>query len=424
MTRRAQWMVLAVAALLGAAYAAATPPFEVPDEVFHFWRPMILAGGQFMPQRRGEPDAGVVPVGVKTLVYVLSFHTPEGKYTAKQMREAAAIPLETATPKPIRFLSSYTPVPYLPQTIVAVAARQFEIRPLIAFYLGRAANLICALALIALAMRIAPALAAPIAAAALLPATLSEFASWSADPLTIALAVLLTSMLLAQRVSPAAAAVALLLALCKPAYFLIALLVLAARARPATKAAVIASSAAGTLLALAYNSLAAYNQRMGVPIDARAQLACILAAPLHFAGTLARDLAAHGWTYLAQMTGRFGSVLQVGTPAAMIWAEIALLAFVALCAGVEVRGAFRAGAALVVAATIGGIFLATFLFNSIACGDAVEGVQGRYFLPLLPLALTVPALRRARRGVAPVIVAAAVSCNAVALLAIARHFWW
>ena len=423
MTARAQWTILAIAALLGIAYAFVTPPFEVPDEVFHFWRPIILAQGQVMPQRRGEPDAGEVPVGIKTLVYVMSTRATAG-YTAPLMREAAAIPLEPIKPKPIRFLSSYTPVPYLPQTVVAVAARVLELRPLLTFYLGRLANLFVALVLIGVAMRIAPGIAAPIAAAALLPTTLHEFASWSADPLTIALAFLLTAMLVAGRVSPATAAVALLLALCKPAYFLIALLVLLTRASRAMKAAVIAASALGTALAFVYNTLAAYNQRIGAPIDAGAQLGCIVDHPLHFVAVLAHDVTSHGWMYASQMIGRFGHVLQVELPPALIWAEIALLVALALCRTGSQPVRFRVMAALVIAATIGGILLATFLFNSIACGDAVEGVQGRYFIPLLPLALLVPALAppRWRIGVTAITIAA-IAINATALIVMARHFW-
>jgi hypothetical protein len=34
-----------------------------------------------------------------------------------------------------------------------------------------------------------------------------------------------------------------------------------------------------------------------------------------------------------------------------------------------------------------GILLSQFLIWSVACGEVLDGVQGRYFLPLLPLAL-------------------------------------
>jgi hypothetical protein len=69
-----------------------------------------------------------------------------------------------------------------------------------------------------------------------------------------------------------------------------------------------------------------------------------------------------------------------------------------------------------------GIFLSQFLIWSVACGEVVEGVQGRYFLPLLPLALTLPAFGRFKLP-APVVIGVAATCNLAALASIARYFW-
>ena len=91
MTRSGRWAVLATGAILGVAYAILTPPFEVPDEVFHFWRPLVIAGGQLLPQRRGEPDAGTIPLGAQNLVYVMS-QKSGAKYTREQMRTAVQAP--------------------------------------------------------------------------------------------------------------------------------------------------------------------------------------------------------------------------------------------------------------------------------------------------------------------------------------------
>src|SRR6185295_12844063 len=156
-----------------------------------------------------------------------------------QMAVAARSPLEPARPKLVRFPSWYTPVPYAPQTLAGVAMRLFGFRPFLVFYLGRLLNLAAALALMAMAMRAAPEQATMLAAVTLLPMTMAQFASWSADALTIALAALLTALLLGERAPRAAIAVAFGLALCKPAYFLIALLALHTPWRRGVKAAVI-----------------------------------------------------------------------------------------------------------------------------------------------------------------------------------------
>lgn len=104
----------------------------------------------------------------------------------------------------------------------------------------------------------------------------------------------------------------------------------------------------------------------------------------------------------------------------VIVVEVLLLVAVAIMG----RAKARPTSALIVAGSVVGIFLSQFLIWSVACGEVVEGVQGRYFLPLLPLALTLAAVSRFKeRSTAPVVIGVAVACNAVALAGIARHFW-
>src|SRR5262245_18960669 len=164
MTAAARRTANALAAILGVAYAVLTPPFEVPDETYHFWRPLIVAQGQLMPQRRHAPDAGTIPLGAQNLVFVMSQKTAEGKYTREQMRVARESPLELERPKLVRFPTWYTPVPYAPQALAGMAMRLFRIRPFYVFYLGRFLNLAAALLLMAIALRVAPDYATVLAA--------------------------------------------------------------------------------------------------------------------------------------------------------------------------------------------------------------------------------------------------------------------
>jgi uncharacterized membrane protein len=405
-----RWAI--AAAVLGTAYALLTPPFEVPDEVFHFWRPLVIANGQLLPQRRGEADAGTIPLGAQNLVYVMSQKGADGRYTREQMRVAWQSPPELHRPKLVRFPAWYTPVPYAPQTLAAIAMRVFDLRPLLVFYLGRLLNLAAALALLALAMRAAPELANVIAAVTLLPATLAQMGSWSPDALTIALATLLTAMLFRDRARPSIV-IAFALALCKPAYFLIALL--------RRKWPVIAASAAGTAIALGYARLGGYNQRLNDPVDAGAQIRCLLGDPLRFVRAVAHDVPAHGWLYVEQMIGRFGAVSQVRLPVVI---TVTLLVLTVGTGFILSRGRLKPAPTVgILVLSVLGIFLSQFLIWSVACGEVVEGVQGRYFLPLLPLALTTLAIPRLRSIPPAAIVAAALLFNAVALWRIVRAFW-
>src|SRR5205085_11079471 len=186
--------------------------FDVPDETFHFWRPLVIAHGQLMPQRRGAPDAGTIPLGAQNFVFVMWWQrTPQGKMTRELLRVAAQSPPEMERPKEVRFPTQYTPVPYAPQTIAAAAMYMLKLRPFVVFYLGRLLNLAAALALIAMAMRAAPEQAAIIASVLTLPMTLTLFGSCSPDAMTIPLATLLTALLLAGRAPCAVAGVSVAL---------------------------------------------------------------------------------------------------------------------------------------------------------------------------------------------------------------------
>jgi uncharacterized membrane protein len=254
--------------------------------------------------------------------------------------------------------------------------------------------------------------------------SLYEFASWSADAATIALAWLFIALLLVppRRVS-LVALTGFALALCKPAYFLIALLTFAMPFRRRDRIAIIAATVVGTALAVLAASRGAYNPRPGLPVDAAAQLRCIAADPIHFAKVALHDATTNGRFYIEEMIGRFGAN-EIKLSPVIITIEILLLLAVALTCGAALRARVRVTALAIVAMTVGGILLSQYLIWSVVCGDVIEGVQGRYFLEILPLFLAAIVVPRFRSLVSPwVIVAVAVACNAAALMTLVHRYW-
>jgi uncharacterized membrane protein len=189
------------------------------------------------------------------------------------------------------------------------------------------------------------------------------------------------------------------------------------------KIAILAATAAGTLLSFAAASRGAYNARFGEPVDAGAQMRCIVSDPIHFAYVMLHDIATNGRFYIEEMIGRLGAN-QLKLSPIVITIEILLLLGVAMTCGVAMRARVRITALAVVVMTSAGILLSQYLIWSVVCGDALEGVQGRYFLEILPLFLAAIALPRTRLRINPwVVVAVAVICNAMALLTLVRRYW-
>lgn len=433
---------LAAALLLGVIYVFVTPPFAVPDESNHLWRGFAVSRGQLLARHGRARVAMAQPV--LDFVYIFERVQP-GETLPAKLRLARQLPYAPPGPKEVRYAAWYTPLPYVAQSLVAA----MPLRPIVLFYAGRLANLFAALALIGLGMRAAPRFAGVIGAAALLPMTLYELASWSADAATIALAWLFTALLLepdsragsrepgagveTDSSGPRAAArgsrvwltalAGFAAGLCKPVYFLIAALALVAKLRWRERIAVIAATLLGTLLAACAASRGAYNARADLPVDAGAQLRCILSDPLHFVRVLAGDAVTNGRFYVEEMIGRFGPN-SVKLPPIAITLGIVMLVVAAIGSAARPAPRLRGTAIAIAAATAAGILLSQYLIWSIVCGDAIEGVQGRYFLEILPLVVVAAALPLRRwRYTQAALIAIAVVCNAVALRVLLTTYW-
>ncbi|HYS55034.1 MAG TPA: DUF2142 domain-containing protein [Thermoanaerobaculia bacterium] len=415
-------LLIATMAVLGLAYVFVTPPMRVPDEHLHFFRSAAIANGHLVPTGGGKADSAPIPQGLKTLVWVMSWVDSSGKFTRGQFQTAIRIPLEPIKQPVVDFPAWYTPVPYLPQAFAVVVGRMFNIRPLIIFYAGRIANLAVAIVLIALAMRLAPSYQNIIAATALLPMAPFELASWSADALTLAVAILFIAIMVEGGGTAALIVFAFVLGLCKPAYFLLAVLVFAIPGRRLqAKFAVVASMAVATIVSFGYARAASFQQRTGLPIDPAAQLQCVIHDPLRFARALLADVAIHGRYYLEGTVGRFG-LNELPLPTIIVILEVVTLIAAAMTSQRVLNPVGRLVAILIFIVTAAGIVLSQYMVWSIVCGDTIEGVQGRYFLPIVPLALLAIGWNRWRFD-PRVLAVVALVCNAFAFAAIVRRYW-
>lgn len=391
-------LFLVLASLFGLGFAFATPPCYVPDEVAHFWRAVSIAGGTLQPAGNKAP----VPKGYQVFVFCVMHGNDQ--VSGQQMRTAWTIDekgdeIVSLTVVP----SSYTPANYLPQIAAALVGRAAHLRPMIVFYLGRLFALAAFIALVAFAIRTTPFLKWGFCAAALLPMTLFMAASWSADSMTIALAFLVTALALRGVANPIAA---FLLGLCKPVNFLVAFI---------SRRWIMPAAALLGFVLLVVISRGTETARWS----------CITGDPLRFARIVASDYATSTAAYAEQMVGRLGR-LDVVLPPPVIWLEWALLALIVLSAGEKIPRAQRVLALAVSVALMLSISTWMYVTWTPGCDPPLRGIQGRYFLPLLPalmLGLSNPWWRWKKPGAA-VIAAVAVIANAFAVVAVAVRFYF
>ena len=123
-------------------------------------------------------------------------------------------------------------------------------------------------------------------------------------------------------------------------------------------------------------------------VQPQAQLRGVLAAPLRFLSLAATDYVLHAPRYAAQFVGNFG---WLDTPlpraATVLWA---LLLLAAACTGGNPALALAAWQRWLAAAVTGGVLLFISLSQYVTWtplgANFVDGLQGRYFLPLAPVA--------------------------------------
>ncbi|HEY0156343.1 MAG TPA: DUF2142 domain-containing protein [Thermoanaerobaculia bacterium] len=433
-------VLFAVALLAGLLYVAVTPPDRVPDENAHFLRAVAMAEGDFFPPIGFRLPGHHFPAGIRMFLHTLGNRDPAAKFTLDEMRAVHAVPLLREQRAGIEFPALYSPLPYAIPAGVAFIGLQAGARPFWIFYLGRVANLLVCLTIAWAALRAIPNRAAVGAAVLLLPMTLYQLASWSADAITISVALLLTCLLVrnleaedvaATRELAAIGVVAFLLGLCKPGYFLLLVPLFfvpthrfgTGRRRAATVVLVTAAMLLGTLLAVASARAGRFNVRQDLPVDPAQQMRCVTDDPVRFAGVFVRDLGSNGRFYLEQAVGRLG-LMNVKLPGSLVVAEWLLLLWTGFTCGVRWKSAARVASLAACAAILAGISITLYFLWSIICGDTIEGVQGRYYLPVLPLLLFALSLKARERGASLVTVAiAGLIANGIAVAVLLDFFW-
>jgi uncharacterized membrane protein len=413
--RLARWVAPArafvwVAMLFGLALALLTAPLEAPDEPQHFLRAYQVSEGRLLPVRDGQHGGGVLPVSLLDMTQrfqFLRFHT-ERKTSWWKIRESLQVPLEPGKRAFIPFVTAiYSPIAYVPQAIAIGIGRRLALPPLALMYLARCANLLAWVGMGYAALRITPVCARPLFLLLLMPMSLFQAASLSADATTNGLAVLFAAavmrMALAGRdrqITGLAWAgltfISAALTLTKFAYLPICALALlipaerfGSRAQRATALLLFfAANVAVVLLWAPQTRGLDATLRDDADVSARRQVAYLRAHPTAAIRVAAHAFAADGWRMIRSCIGS-----RLGSKDAPMWGGFILVYLIAMllaCWSAERRPGPPALRKLLLwilvptAVSIVGIGLLNYLYWTPVGANHIEGLQGRYLIPLAP----------------------------------------
>jgi hypothetical protein len=406
-----------LALCVGGYLVFAVPYFGGIDEPAHFYRTYQISTGQFVPEKvAGSKFSGAcVPADV---VRDVTGYQRAYAHHLKALAGPAWRRLGTRTPEPelpcpnagdrFRTFSTFgSPVPYAPQAVAFLVARNVGVEAGGLLVIGRLALLGAYVAIVAFAIRRSPRARWGLAATALVPVAVFQSASsLSHDAVTTAVAILVVSSALRALDPPArattralvieAAALSALLGMCKPVYIVIAgcylLPLLGSRERRARSWGLAPAAALGVLVTVVWNEVVGDLWRtdstyFGIRPNPAARRHELLTAPWHFAADAIRTVPDQMWEWIKGLVGVGPSVTNWPTVAIVLAAV--LFVVVALQhdrdeptpLSLSQRGLvlllFLVGVALV--------FAANYVYWTTPGSDTVNGVQARYFVPLLAL---------------------------------------
>jgi uncharacterized membrane protein len=430
--RRDVWLYAAIALPVAILFALITPPFQAPDEVGHYWRATAIAGGEFSSTKVNGRSGASIPTDARDLVATLWMDLAgrDLRFDRSKFHNARQLYPVAETVR-VTFPAFYTVVPYAPQAAALFLGRLIHCRTLTTFYAGRVANAMAGVVLVMLAMRLLPAAAWAFGCVGLTPMFLYVAGSFSADGVTVGLAFCAMASALRpiedskgpwqKAVFPLFAG---LLSLAKPGYALITLLGLPrmrerSERLPLCIALVVVVS--GGWLATVSAQAAYYPMRTDAVTDASAQILVVGRVPLEIVRIAAADYAQHASQYLDQLVGRLGW-LDIGLPRLVYRAYVALFLYAAMSVSLRLGLVERTMLAMVFAATLLILSLSQYVLWTPVAAPFVEGLQGRYFLPLLPAAILLISARYLRWTRWAVCIVT-IPGNAIALHVLARHYY-
>lgn len=400
-TRSAFWAALLFAAL-ALGYTGATGPFRAADESAHFFRAYAISEGQFVAQRaRSDLLGSYLPVNIPKLAAILGAYPqqpalalPKGRLT-----RARALELKRGLRGFVHFpgAAMHSPVVYFPAVLALAVGRLLHCGPLVLFYLARCSNAFVVAASLGWGVSRVWQRAPFLACVALFPMTLAQVGTVTADAVTFGVTFCWLAEIISARAeakSPARpwwrwAIFALLLSQLRFPYPLLGLLIFSVPGRARGKALFVFLVFVPCLLWLGIIRDLQVQTRPFVQVDPAAQLSFVLGQPFDFIGRVFAGLRDAGITYWHETVGVLGW-LDFPVPGWLV-VGLTLGLLVATCS--SDRTALRLGLRFRFACFAlgsGGLFLTALLaymaWNKIGA-ETIEGWQGRYSLPLLPLLL-------------------------------------
>jgi uncharacterized membrane protein len=406
--RRPDKVYLWIAAVFGMVFLVVTPPCAVPDEPAHLQR--VFSVAQTTLPNLNSYDAVCARIGIgQDPQYLL----PQLTKFFGDKGEGAQLPIGAV---------SYPPVAYLPAALVVKCLSFFSPSAAIYLYAARLATFLASLLITYYALRIMPCAQWVMVVLALLPTRLFLLASVSPDSVTSAVALLWFALVLRCALYPEEvnnkkilllASVAVLLALTKPMYSMLLLLIVVLPfkslffkfsyyCKAFTLLLLVAGFCCSTLLASRYfrgvtlvpatvatescnASAGSGTNSFLANVNPSAQASMLLNEPTRLPKVLARGYASRGQSLLRQVTGVFGWANLYLSSAVYVFVYVLLVGALFMDKNITLPPLVKPLSVAIFLLALCIIPLMMYLMWTPVGARGFDGVLGRYYIPFTPL---------------------------------------
>ncbi len=400
---------LIIGLVYGLCFLIATPALQVPDEYEHFYRALYVSEGHVLPEKVGNMSGVYVPESVRLTTSEISnewfsfIKDRDDKINIAPLLNIGFNSQNRVFEDISRIaVITYSPVPYIIPAFAIILGKLLNLSPIILIYLGRLANLLVWVFLTYLAIRIIPIHKWVLFMVALIPMTLFEAASLSADSLILGLSFLIVAIFFKYAFDENKKSInikdtyilfilVLLLSLSKQIYFVLLLLIFLIPSEKFGGRKKMFYTAGFLLLAILLISggWSLLVKDLYVPIvpqiSISGQILYILGDPLRFPYALLKTFFYRGLSYQLLFVGNFW--LDIPLPIWWIGAYITSIVPIALLD--KSRHLISKKQKLISLSIFVIIFLLVCAFVYISWTvvgqNMIDGIQGRYFIPILPL---------------------------------------
>ncbi len=409
-----------------------------PDELAHFSQEWLLSTGQVRTNKT------VYPENLREILQTPVISTEDASALSAKIRKVR-LSAETAEDTGIEATGIYPLAAYIPQSLAMLLARAFTDRVDMILYAARLGSMIVTGLLFFFAIRRSPAGKGILLATACLPLTLQEAASASCDGMTIAGICLITAELLRrlcgqeEKDIPSAlrsAAIGAGAVLCKLFYGPVLLLGLMTGADTGNRKQrrrnnlIMFGAFAACIAAWYLLSVRNLAGQEGLTSGALNRAGEVAANPLILFGAQVRTIAARAPGWIRQLFGVFGR-LDVFSPWPLtVLTGVSFLGVALTDGGIgSLPGDRKRTRRFRLLMT--GVFILCWVLLSAALlvwwtaadNPLIEGIQGRYFLPVLPgLLLCLPDIlkgKASRETWRAGTLAASIACTVITVIMLA-----